>query len=143
MHESSVHIAVAEQIPEDVHDLGVEDGGGFKVLASGGGPGEDEDSGADDGADAERGERPGAKGLLELVARFGGLGDELVDGLAGKKLARQRSAPASRLRIKPWKLGMDFQSHHHNKQNGHHPRENRLRRWRPLKFANSTNAVPR
>jgi hypothetical protein len=73
MHERTVDVAVAEQVPQDVHDLGVEDGGCFEVLAGGGGPGEDEDAGADDGTDAERGERPGAKGLFELMARLGGL----------------------------------------------------------------------
>ena len=82
---------MAGKVPQDVHDLGVEDGGGFEVLAGGGGAGEDEDAGADDGADAEGGERPGAEGLLELMAGFGGLGNQLVDRLTGKKLIRQRS----------------------------------------------------
>jgi hypothetical protein len=70
MHEGAVNIALAEQVPEDVHDLGVEDGGRFEVLSGGGGAGEDEDSGADDGTDSESGERPGAKGFLQAVARF-------------------------------------------------------------------------
>jgi hypothetical protein len=75
----------------------MEDGGRFEVLAGGGGSGEDEDAGADDGADAESGQRPGAKGFLQPVAGFIGIGNEPVDRLTGKKLIRQRIAPASRL----------------------------------------------
>jgi hypothetical protein len=92
-----VNIAVAEQIPQDVHDLGMEDRGHFKVFASGGGPGEDEDARADNGTDSESGERPGAERFLQPVAGFCGIGNELVDRLAGKELIRQRIAPASRL----------------------------------------------
>jgi hypothetical protein len=56
MHERAVEIAVTGQVPENVHDLGMEDGGRFEVLAGGGGSGEDEDAGADDGANAESGQ---------------------------------------------------------------------------------------
>jgi hypothetical protein len=55
MHEGAMDVAVGEEIPQDVHDLGVEDGRGFEVFAGGGGSGEDEDSGTDDGSDAEGG----------------------------------------------------------------------------------------
>jgi hypothetical protein len=75
----------------------MEDGGRFEVFAGGGGTGEDEDAGADDGADAEGGERPGTKGLLQPVAGFSGVGNQPVDRLTGKELIRQRNAPASRL----------------------------------------------
>jgi hypothetical protein len=74
----------------------VEDGGGFEVFAGGGGAGEDEDARADDGADSEGGQRPGAEGFLQTVAGFVGLGDEPVNRLTGKELIRQRIAPASR-----------------------------------------------
>jgi hypothetical protein len=75
----------------------VEDGGGFKVFARGGGSGKDEDARANDGADSESGQRPGTKGFFQLVAGFGGLRNKPVDRLTGKKLIRQRIAPASRL----------------------------------------------
>ncbi len=91
--------------------LGVEDGRGFEVFAGGGGAGEDEDAGADDGADSEGGERPGAEGFLQPVAGFGGLGDKLVDRLTGKELIRQRIAPASRpTRSHMWRCGGMIQS---------------------------------
>jgi len=40
-------------------------------VICGGGAGEDEDSGADDGADAEEGELPGAEGFDEAGFVFG------------------------------------------------------------------------
>jgi hypothetical protein len=104
MHERAVQIAAGDQIPEDVHDLGVKDGGGFEVFAGGGGAGEDEDARTDNGADSEGGERPGAKGFLQPMVGVIGLGDELVDRLTGKELVRQRIAPASRAtKSKGWR----------------------------------------
>jgi hypothetical protein len=70
MHECALKIAVANQVPENVHDLRVQDGGHFKVLASGGRPGEDEDAGTDDGANSQGGQGPGTESLLEAVTRF-------------------------------------------------------------------------
>jgi len=96
MHERAVNVAAAHEVPEDVHDLGVKDGGGFEVLSGGGGAGEDEDSGADDGADPEGGERPWAEGFLQAVAGLFRVRDEPVDRLTGKKLIRQRNSPAPR-----------------------------------------------
>jgi hypothetical protein len=134
---------MAGQVPQDVHELGVEDGGRFKVFAGGGGAGEDEDARADDGADAERGERPGAKAFLQPVAGFGGLGNQPVDRLAGKQLICQRSAPASRL-VKPWRMRMDFSEGHDSKQSGHLLREIPVRReWPPRNEANYRLEVPR
>ena len=105
----------------------MEDGGRFEVFAGGGGAGEDEDSRADDGADAESGQGPGAQGFLQLVAGFGGLGNKPVDRLTGKKLIRQRSAPASRLGSQTVGMWLDFPDYD-SKQNGHHLRENLLAR---------------
>jgi hypothetical protein len=104
MHERTVQIAVAQQIPQDVHDLGVVDRGRFKVFASGGSPGENEDARADDGPNSEGGQRPGAKGLLQAVARLLGVRNQLVDRLAGKKLIRQRLAPAPGLQVEPLEM---------------------------------------
>jgi hypothetical protein len=64
MHERAVHVALGHQVPEDIHHLGVKDGGRFKVLSGGCRAGEDEDAGADDGANSESGQRPGTKRLL-------------------------------------------------------------------------------
>ena len=49
-------------------------------------PGKDENARADDGADAQRGQRPGAERLLKPVPGSVGFGDQLVDGLAAEKL---------------------------------------------------------
>jgi hypothetical protein len=97
MHQRTVQIAVLGHVPQDVHDLGVEDGWGFEMFAGSSGSGEDKDARTDDGANPERGQRPGAKRFLEPVTGFSGLGDKPVDRLTGKKLICQRIAPASRL----------------------------------------------
>jgi hypothetical protein len=55
MHQRTVQIAVTGQVPQDVHDLGVEDGWRFEVFAGSGGSGEDKDARADDGTNPERG----------------------------------------------------------------------------------------
>jgi hypothetical protein len=59
MHERAMHVAVAHEVPQNIHDLGMKDGGRFEMFASRGGAGQDEDPGADDRADSERGQRPG------------------------------------------------------------------------------------
>src|SRR5882724_4392500 len=56
------------------------------MLTSSGGAREHKDAGADDGADAERGERPWAKGFPELVLRTFSVGNQLVYGFAAKQL---------------------------------------------------------
>jgi hypothetical protein len=61
---------VANEVPENVHDLRVEDGGHFEVLARSGRAGEDEDAGTDDGADSQSSERPGAESFLQAVTWF-------------------------------------------------------------------------
>ena len=74
--------AGAKEVHEQVEHLRVQDGGRFKVLAGGGGAGEDENARADDGADAERGERPRAEGFFQPMPGRVGVRDELVDGFA-------------------------------------------------------------
>ncbi|MGH9586818.1 MAG: hypothetical protein ACRD3F_07675 [Acidobacteriaceae bacterium] len=51
------------------------------------------DTGADDGSDAQRREGKRPEGLAQLVLGLLRLGNELVDGLTGKDLAWQNSAP--------------------------------------------------
>jgi hypothetical protein len=107
MHERTMQIAVAQQIPQNVHDLGVVDRGRFKVFARGGGPGQDEDARANDGSNSESGQRPGAKGFLQAVARLLGVRNQLVDRLTGKKLIPQRIAPAPGLQVEPRRFCME------------------------------------
>jgi len=59
------------------------------VLPGHGRTDDGEDAGADDRADAERGERPRPKGLLQRAIGFLRLADELVNRLAGKQLVGQ------------------------------------------------------
>ena len=61
MHERSGGAAGAQEIDDHIEHLRVQDGGSLEIFSGGGGAGEDENSRADDGADAERGQRPGAQ----------------------------------------------------------------------------------
>jgi len=80
-------------VNEVVAEWGVKDAGGVELLAGDGGANDGEDAGADDGADAERGQRPRAEGLFEPVLGFFRVPDQLIDRLAGNKLAGQGSFP--------------------------------------------------
>jgi hypothetical protein len=71
----------------------MEDGGSLEVFAGGGGAGENENSGADDGTDSERSQRPGPKSLFEPMAGLVSFSNELVDGLASEELFSQRTTP--------------------------------------------------
>jgi len=63
------------------------------VLAGHGCSDDREDAGADDGADAQRGEGPRAEGLFEGLAGLFRLADQLVNGFARYELAGQGSSP--------------------------------------------------
>ncbi len=87
---SSGHGGVGEQV---VDERGVADFGGVELLARHGGADDGEDAGADNSADAERGERPGSERFFQSVFGLFRLADQLVDGFAGKQLAWQGSSP--------------------------------------------------
>src|ERR1035438_4913389 len=72
---------------------GIGDRGYVELFPGDGRANHREDARADDGSDAQRSERPWTKGLLEPVLRFFRVPDQLVDRLAGKKLAGQGSSP--------------------------------------------------
>jgi hypothetical protein len=86
MHEGSGSAASAKEIHDEIERLGVQDRGRLKIFSGGGGSGENENAGADDGADAEGGQRPGTEGFAEPVLGIVGFGDELVDGFTTKSL---------------------------------------------------------
>ena len=71
----------------------VEHAGSVKLLARDRCSDHREDAGADNGSDAERGQRPGPERLFETMLRFFRVADQLIDGLAGKQLAGQGSSP--------------------------------------------------
>ena len=56
------------------------------VFARGGGAGEDENAGADDGANAQGGEADPAEGLFEAALRLVSVAEELVDALGAEEL---------------------------------------------------------
>ena len=64
----------------------MQEGRSLKIFSGGGGPGKNENAGTDDGADAQRGQRPGAERFTEPVLGVLGIGDQLVDRLAAKNL---------------------------------------------------------
>ena len=72
---------------EQVHDLRFVNGRGGGEFARRRRPRQDEDSRADDGADAERGERDGAERLFQARLRVLRIGDEFVDGFLSEELA--------------------------------------------------------
>jgi len=74
---------------EEIEHLRVKDGWDFEMLSGGSGPGENKNPGADDRADAQGGEAPGAETLLQPVVRLFRLGDQLVDGFSGEVLVCQ------------------------------------------------------
>ncbi|HUY80209.1 MAG TPA: hypothetical protein VMU92_00595 [Acidobacteriaceae bacterium] len=84
---------MAEEI---VEDRGVEDGGGVELFSGDGRADDGKNAGADDGSDAERGERDRPECFAEPVLGFFRLGDELVDGFTAKGLAWQSPAPLER-----------------------------------------------
>ena len=70
MHQRARDASVLDQSSEQVHDLRVEDRRHFEVLTGGGRAGKHEDAGADDGADAQRGQAPRTEGLLQPMVGF-------------------------------------------------------------------------
>ena len=64
----------------------MKDGRRLKIFSSGRGAGKNKNSGADDGADAERRQRPGAEGFLQSLPWSLGFRNQLVDRLAAEKL---------------------------------------------------------
>ena len=78
------------------------------MLPSGRSSGKDKNARADNGADAERRERPGAKRFFEPVLGFIRLGDEPVNGFAGQQLASGPVLRAGRVlrRLRQWLLAL-------------------------------------
>src|SRR5208283_180980 len=96
-HGNSRAGAGASQRRHMVHDVvsqwRVEDGRGVELLPGDGRSDDRENTGANDCADAEGGQRPRAERLLETMFRLFRLGDQLVNGLAREELMRQVEAP--------------------------------------------------
>ncbi len=89
MHEDLGRAAAPQEVHDDIEHLRVQDRWGLEVLAGRRGTSEDEDAGADDGADAQRGQRPRAEAFPKPVLGSLRFGDQLVDGFAASQLRSQ------------------------------------------------------
>ena len=73
----------------------MQDGRCFEVLASCGRSGKDKDARTNDGPNPQRGQRPRPQSFFEPMFGTFRIGDQLVDGFAGKQLVvGQWSAPS-------------------------------------------------
>ena len=86
VHERSGGAAGAQEVHDEVEHLRVQNGRSLEIFSGGRRAGEDENARADDGADAQRGQRPRAERFLQPMSRVFGFGDQLVDRLAAEKL---------------------------------------------------------
>lgn len=89
MHEHAGQIPMMEEVPNQIHHLGMLDGIDLKMLAGRRRAGEHKDTRAYDGPDPQRCNRPQAKMRNEHAL---GLFDQFVDGLLGKELAGQKAS---------------------------------------------------
>src|SRR5271165_762388 len=79
-------MARTQKIQDQVEGLRVQDGGRLKIFSSRRGSRKHENSGTDNGADAERSKRPRPQRFTEPVRRVLRLRDQFVDGLAAECL---------------------------------------------------------
>ena len=79
-------LPVRRKLRDQVQNLRVQDGRSLEVLSRRRRAREHKYPRADDGADAERGERPRTQRLLETMPGLVGFRDQLVDGLAAEQL---------------------------------------------------------
>jgi hypothetical protein len=77
----------------------------IEFLPGDGCPNDGKNSGANHGSDTKSSKRDRTESLLELTIRLFAVRDQFVDGLPGKKLVAQRSAPSSRNEIHRKKPG--------------------------------------
>ena len=84
MHQGPGRASRVEEVGKEVENLRVQNGRRFEMLARRGGSGEHKNTGANDGSDAERGQRPRPQTFLEPVSRLVCLSNQLVNGLPGE-----------------------------------------------------------
>ena len=87
MHQRPCSAAGPQEGNKKIEDLRVQDRRDFEVLAGGCGPGKNENARADDRADAEGGQRPGAQRFAQPMFRLVGLVDEFIYGFTAQELA--------------------------------------------------------
>ena len=87
MHQRSGGAAGAQEIHDHVERLRMQEGRRLEIFSRRRRSRKNENSRTDDGADAERRQRPRPQRLTEPVLRVLRLRDQFVDGLATEKLA--------------------------------------------------------
>ena len=100
MHQRARDAAVLYQVGDEIQHLRVPDGFDGEILAGCSSAGEHEDAAANDGADAQCGQRPRAERLLEAMLGVLRLRDQLVNGLLGEEL-RQGSLLIESFSVEP------------------------------------------
>ncbi len=93
MQERPGGAAGMNEVPDQIHDLRMQDGWDLKVFPRCRRAGEDKDAAANDGADPEGRKGDGAKRLLKPRLRVLGVCDQLVNGFFCEQLGSQRVAP--------------------------------------------------
>ena len=73
-----------QKVGDKIEDLRMQDGRRFEMLSGRRRSGEHKNTGADNGSDAERGQRPRPQTFLEPVPRLVCLGNQFVNGLSGE-----------------------------------------------------------
>ena len=86
VHQRARRASGAQEVDDQVQHLRVQDGRSLEVLSRRRRAGENENSRANDGADAQRGKRPRSQRLLKTMPGLVGLRNQFVDGLAAEKL---------------------------------------------------------
>jgi hypothetical protein len=86
-------------VDEVIQKRGVQDGGGVKLLSRDGRANYGKNSGTNYRANAKGGQRNRPKSPFKFTVRLFAIRDQFVDGLTGKKLVAQRSAPSGRNEI--------------------------------------------
>ena len=89
MHQNLRRPATPQEVHDDIEHLRVQNGGCLEIFAGGCGASKDENPGANNGANAERGERPRPQGFLETVLRMLRISNEFVDRFSGEELVGQ------------------------------------------------------
>lgn len=86
MHQRTRGAAGSQKVENQVHHLSMENRWSRKILPSGRRSSEHKNSGTNNRADAERGERPRSQSLFQTVMRFIRLVNQFVDRFAAEKL---------------------------------------------------------
>ena len=98
MHEDLRCAASAQEVHDDVENLGVKNGWSLEIFSRGRRPRQHKNAGTDHCPDAQRCQRPGPESFLQTLSRSLRFGDQLVDRFAAEKLVVRSANGGSGLR---------------------------------------------